>query len=237
MKTRMKALTLVLCAVLLVCASVMGTLAYLKSTSDTVVNTFTVGKVAIKLDEAPVDEYGKVVTGNRRIANTYKLLPGHTYVKDPMVTVLADSESSYIRMIVTVKNYSKLLAAIPQFDENNEVIAENAKYYAGDGKFLLQTLVDGWNNNIWTSTENIVVDSAADTATYEFRYYNTVDTLDKQDKELEKLFTHVVVPGDLTNEEILALNGVVIDIVAHAIQADGFADVYEAYTNNPVKLN
>lgn len=229
MKTSMKALTLVLCAVLLVCASVMGTLAYLKSTTEVVKNTFTVGKVAIKLDETDVDVYGKQDGNTRVLKNEYKLLPGHTYIKDPMVTVIAESEASYIRMFVTVKNYSKLLAAFPQYDENDAVIEKNAKYYAGEGKFLLQTLVDGWNNNIWTSTKEIVVDSKNDTATYEFRYYKTLDTLNKQDKELEPLFTHVVVPSDMTNAAILALNGVEIEVIAHAIQADGFADADAAW--------
>ena len=41
MKTRSKALLLTLCAVLLVAASVLGTMAYLTST-DEVTNTFTV---------------------------------------------------------------------------------------------------------------------------------------------------------------------------------------------------
>lgn len=44
MKTRSKALLLTLCAVLLVAASVLGTMAYLTST-DEVTNTFTVGQV------------------------------------------------------------------------------------------------------------------------------------------------------------------------------------------------
>ena len=51
MKTRSKALLLTLCAVLLVTASVLGTMAFLTS-NDEVVNTFSVGSVAIKLDEA-----------------------------------------------------------------------------------------------------------------------------------------------------------------------------------------
>ena len=51
MKTKSKALLLTLCAVLLVAASVMGTMAYLTST-DKVENTFTVGNVKITLDEA-----------------------------------------------------------------------------------------------------------------------------------------------------------------------------------------
>ena len=51
MKTKSKALLLTLCAVLLVTASVLGTMAFLTS-NDEVVNTFSVGSVAIKLDEA-----------------------------------------------------------------------------------------------------------------------------------------------------------------------------------------
>ena len=50
MKTRSKALLLTLCAVLLVTASVLGTMAFLTST-DEVKNTFTVGSVNIALDE------------------------------------------------------------------------------------------------------------------------------------------------------------------------------------------
>ena len=54
MKKTKKALLLSLCAVMLVTASVLGTMAYLTST-DEVVNTFTVGNVAITLDETDVD--------------------------------------------------------------------------------------------------------------------------------------------------------------------------------------
>ena len=66
MKKKTKALMLVLCAVLLVTASVLGTMAYLTST-DQVVNTFTVGKVAITLDEAQVDLDGTPVAGAARV--------------------------------------------------------------------------------------------------------------------------------------------------------------------------
>ena len=60
MKTRSKALLLTLCAVLLVAATIFGTMAYLTST-DTVTNTFTVGKVNIKLDEAKANSDGTLV--------------------------------------------------------------------------------------------------------------------------------------------------------------------------------
>ena len=57
---KVKVLLLSLCAVLLVAASVLGTLAYLTS-QDTVVNTFTVGKVKTTLDEADVHPDGTAI--------------------------------------------------------------------------------------------------------------------------------------------------------------------------------
>ena len=70
-------------------------MAYLTSKA-TVTNTFTVGNVAITMTESPVDKYGTVVTGSRVTANEYKLIPGHTYVKDPVIHVAAGSEACYL---------------------------------------------------------------------------------------------------------------------------------------------
>lgn len=97
MKTRCKALLLSLCAVLLVTVSVLGTMAYLTS-QDTVVNSFTVGSVAITLDELDVTK----TDGSRTDANTYHLLPGHKYDKDPTVHVKSVSEDSWL--FVKVEN-------------------------------------------------------------------------------------------------------------------------------------
>ena len=96
MKTKTKALALALCAVLLVVTTVFVTMAYLTS-EDSVTNTFTVGKVTITLDEAKVDEYGEEEEGASRVdANTYKLIPGHTYTKDPQIHVDTNSEDCYL---------------------------------------------------------------------------------------------------------------------------------------------
>ena len=102
MKTKSKALLMTLCAVLLVAASVLGTMAYLTST-DTVKNTFSIGKIEITLDEKKVETDGTPVTGAARVKeNTYKLMPGHAYTKDPTVHVAANSEDSWI--FVKVEN-------------------------------------------------------------------------------------------------------------------------------------
>ena len=105
-----KTLTVLLALVLVIAMSVAGTMAYLTS-SDEVVNTFTVGNVKITLDEADVDNStdGK----DRDQANSYKLIPGHEYAKDPIVHVDANSENCWL--FVQVDNQ---IAAIEDADKS-----------------------------------------------------------------------------------------------------------------------
>ena len=93
----MKKKTIALALVLVMAFGVTmgGTFAYLTS-QDTVVNTFTVGNVVITLDEAPVNVNGVVVDGDRVKENSYKLMPGHNYVKDPTVHVDENSEDAWL---------------------------------------------------------------------------------------------------------------------------------------------
>ena len=99
MKNTKKALLALTCAVMLVVGSVMGTMAYLTSQTEVVTNTFTVGNVAITLDETDFDNSteGK----DRDTANAYHLMPGHEYTKDPIVHVASTSEDCYLFVKVT----------------------------------------------------------------------------------------------------------------------------------------
>ena len=103
MRTKTKALVLSLCAVLLVVTTVFVTMAFLTS-KDTVTNTFTVGKVTITLDEADVKSDGTYESNKeaRVDTNEYKLIPGHTYIKDPTIHVADDSEECWL--FVKVEN-------------------------------------------------------------------------------------------------------------------------------------
>lgn len=94
-----KVLLTLACAVLLVAASVMGTLAYLTS-HDEVKNTFSVGSVTITMDELDVDN--STDDKNRDTENSYKLMPGHQYIKDPIIHVASTSEDCYL--FVTINN-------------------------------------------------------------------------------------------------------------------------------------
>lgn len=209
MKTKRKGLLLTLCAVLLVVASVLGTMAYLTS-QDTVTNTFTVGDVKITLDEAKVDGNGQALTGDnaKRVDNnSYKLLPGHTYDKDPTVTVLKGSEESYVRMLVTINEQADLDA----------IFAPNG--------LPLNSFFGGISTD-WTLTNE--TENTDDTRTYEFRYNSTVAAPD-EDVVLDDLFESITVPGTITNAELATIEGLEITVVAQAIQADGFANAEAAW--------
>lgn len=210
MKTKRKALLLSLCAVLLVVASVMGTMAYLTS-SDTVTNTFTVGKVQITLDEAAVNLDGTPIEGAARVKqNSYKLLPGHTYNKDPMVTVLKGSESSYVKMTVTFSKAAELDAI-----------------FAPTGGANLTSIFNGYNSTNWIAKGN-TEDTTANTRTYEFWYKEAVAAPDG-DVALDALFDSITVPGTITKDQLASIEGMTITVNAYAIQADGFANAEAAW--------
>ena len=132
MKTFKKAILLVACAALLVGASIMGTLAFLQDKTETITNTMTVGNVEITLDEALVNIQGEKLNKDGAVAqdgdlladritngNSYKLVPGKTYIKDPTIHVAAGSENCYL--FVKVENG---IAGIEYDDAETKNIAE-----------------------------------------------------------------------------------------------------------------
>ena len=240
MKTKSKALLLTLCAVLLVAASVLGTMAYLTSSAE-VKNTFTVGKVEIKLDEAKVTADGIPVEGADRVtANSYKLMPGNTYTKDPTVTVKAGSEESYVRMKVTFNNATEIIALCTDPEFADEVTgAENAfplirmVNYTDTAELYWDGLL---LDNMFETEEMLAMpkyfayDKTADTLTYIFYYRETV-TATTADVVLPVLFDSIKVPEWVTGEQLAELNNFQITVIAEAIQAGSFADADDAWSH------
>ena len=235
MKTKSKALLLTLCAVLLVAASVLGTMAYLTST-DTVTNTFTVGKVEIKLDETDVTD----PNGPRVKANSYKLMPGTTYTKDPTVTVLKGSEESYVRMKVTFNNAKEIIALCTDPEYADEVTGvENAFPLIRMVNFVKANAAkwDGIIPDNMVETEDMLAmpkyfayDKTADTLTYYFYYKATVSGTNG-DVVLPVLFDSIKVPEHVTGEQLKALDNFRITVIAEAIQAGSFADAADAWSH------
>ena len=84
-------------SLLSICSFVIGTsVAWLTSKTEDLVNTFTYGDINIKLDETDTND------GDENInTNEYKMLPGNEITKDPKVTVIANSEDSYLFVKLT----------------------------------------------------------------------------------------------------------------------------------------
>lgn len=196
MKIKSKALLLVLCAVLLVTASGLGTMAYLTD-DDSATNVFTVGFVTITLDEADVDDDANKadsVTVNgvvRDKANEYHLLPGHTYVKDPTIHVDANSEDCYL--FVKVENGIEDIET-----KTGKTIAKQMdeldwdKVAGVDGVDNLYILAKGGDKYAVSKGAHVVV------------------------------FENFTIDGSVDNKTLAQYDGKSIVVTAYAVQKDGF---------------
>ena len=205
-----------LAALALVAAiSIGGTLAYLTS-KDTVTNTFTVGNVSITLDEADVNEDGAklyqqdngkldtVVTStlaDRVKTNNYKLIPGHTYTKDPTVHVKAKSENSYV--FVKVENPITDLEA------------------AGKTTIAAQIATNGWKE--LTNTEGTAI-----AGVYYKEYTKNEAQVDLKVFDSFKLADNA--DTTKTADEKSVYDGAQIIVTAYAVQMDGFTSAYAAWS-------
>lgn len=216
-KTMKKIVALGSGATLLVAASVMGTMAYLTATTGTVNNTFTLGKVTLSsdlnqgLDEAKVDQYGNEEEGEARVtANTYKLIPGHTYTKDPTVHITADSENCYlfVRVVNDISAIEDEKTIATQMAEKGWVQIEdtNVYYYAPDKN----------DNKIVDENEDLVVVNGTAKDVIIFDNFTIKDDADVASLADEN--------GDISSK---------ITIQAYAVQADGFSSALAAWEVAP----
>jgi len=193
-----------ICALLIATTSILGTLAYLTD-SEEAINTFTVGKVDIVLDETDTDANGVPIPGAARVTeNEYHMIPGQKYTKDPTIVVQNGSAEAYIRMIVEINCYDVLQQIF-------------------NGGFLPQYFVEGWDDTTWLTTNEIKVSTDGKTASYEFRYKLPVDA-SNADVPLAPLFEKFVVPAEFDGDDLQALQTLKIRVIGHAIQTGSFED-------------
>ena len=207
MNKKVKALLLVLCALILVVGSVMGTLAYLTSKTDPITNTFTVGSVSISMVESETDEYGTPTGETTDDGNKYKLIPGHTYTKNPTITVADKSEPCYL--FVKVENGI-------------------ADYEASDNTIAYQLAANGWTevdgaDNVYSHEVVDARNGAVDVPVFgTFKLATNADTIDAND-------------DDVADWASISANTVVV--TAYAIQFDGLADASAAWAALAGQLN
>lgn len=202
-KTLSIALVLALCAI-----AVTGmSLAYFQD-SDEASNTFTVGSVDIKLDEAPVvkgeDNKWTATQADRVQENEYALVyPGAVLPKDPTVWNIGKNDA-WIRVNVTFDSLAAWRAILGQ-------------------EASLMTLADAVPAG-WTAV-NAAGTVSGDTITYSYYY----DTKLAVNANTGALFTRITVPSGATSAQMEELGNFNISVTADAIQAEGFTRADEAF--------
>ena len=217
MRSLRKPLLILAAIVLVVSAGVYATVAFMTDTEE-ITNTFTVGKVNISLDEAIVDPVsGKPLGGRTDDKNTYHLMPGRTYTKDPTVTVDEGSEDCYVRMVVLVNRRSELYKSF-------KGLLNLVNYYT-PGAANPTHGESFWK--LYKEPQPLAKDPA-NTLVYEFRYHKPINNV-TGDIVLEPLFTSFTIPGETTGSDLLGIQDLEIVVQAHAIQSDGFASAEAAW--------
>ena len=209
-KKILTALTLTVCAALLVAGSIFGTVAYLTSQVG-VTNVFTFGRVAIDMTESLVDANGKAITGTnaaRVRTNNYKMVPGKTYDKDPVIEILQNSENLYLFVKV-----------------DNQLTTYETK---DSGK----TIADQLAKNGWVALDAnhpgvyvYVVNKATAATTAEYNYIVTYNPSGTNKIPVFEKFTAATDFGNSTS----TIKDMSIVITAYAVQADGFNTPVEAF--------
>ena len=211
-----KSILMAAIAVMLVAVLVVGgTLAYFTDTKSAT-NTFTVGDVKIKLDESNVND----PDGDRVTSNEYTgMLPGIQYKKDPVVTNTGKN-GAYVRAVVTIENGMNWLGL---YNENVWTAPQEEAFM----KLICDKLGAGW------SIENIAYVTNAERGSTDFVATLKYTGVLKSGDATSAMFENVMLPTNATANDIatrVAQNGVFhIDVVAQAIQADGFASWNDAF--------
>ena len=207
--TKKRFVAILLCVTLVALAAIGATFAYLTDTK-TVDNTFTMGNVAIKLDETNVND----PEGARVTSNEYNVYPGAVVTKDPIVHNTGKN-AAYIRATVNVSNWMNLCAAYyPDFKET----FPNDGYKAALN-LLVGELGEGWS---------VVGVTAGDTFTigqFDAKFILKYDGALASGADTTAMFQTVTIPAGIDNANTDSFKEV--KVVAQAIQADGF-DTWEA---------
>lgn len=229
MKNKKKLLTILgafVAVAAIVATSVAGTVAYLTS-SAAVSNVFTVGNVQIVMDETKVDSKGVAVDGGatRVDTNTYHLVPGTKYLKDPQVRVNAGSENSYL--FVLVRNDLETIG--PKNGTRFLTIAEQMEFLgwreftaASTGKVYVYCGNSNGNNTLVLpedgSTEFQAILDARSNPASQTADWTASTTVEDGKYDLFKYFY-----TDPANTDLSTYGAAKITLTAVAIQASGFS--------------
>ena len=199
MKNKKRIMILALSMIAVFAAAI--TFAYFTDQSDEVKNTFTMGNVQILLDEAPVVATAGTSGTTWAANNEVPRVLSNTYTGIYPGAILPKDP--------TVKNtgsnpaYVRVKVTVENFSSNV------------DPSTLWAPIGAGWVLDAAKSSGNVF-------------YYNYTGIL-QSDASTSAVFTKVVIPTSFTSANMSAIGNFNIKLEAHAIQAQGFANVTDAF--------
>lgn len=189
-----KIVALCLCIALAVVAIGGATLAYFTDKTDTVTNTFTVGKVDIELWEHAYDATTNTLSQTEKmdgtvgkLGNSYHIVPGVDLPKDPTVVVKAGSDACWLFVKVTAGGWP-----------------DNQNFYT-----LKTTAANGWTQGDGTNIPDDVYYRAVPATTTDTTFKLLTDD-------------QVVIPTTVTAADVASMTDATLAFTAYAIQQTGF---------------
>lgn len=145
LKISWKSLILAVMLTCTFCAAAGGTMAWLMSESDPVVNTFTYGDINLDLEETDTNKDGD----GDPDTNTYPMVPGDEITKDPLITVKGGSEKAWL-FVKLEKTGGDITIGETTYDFDDFLTYEMA-----DGWTLVDGQSDVWYREAESSEEDV----------------------------------------------------------------------------------
>ena len=211
MRTKTKSIMTVCLAAALLCAAVMGTIAYMTAT-DSKTNTFTVGsfnKPATGPNGGEISLDGYIYEPQWDSAGSHQLVPGKSVVKDPYVGIGAGSEEAYVYVYI-----------------------DNKVLNTSDKKYVTFTPNAGWEP---VTGQVIEGDSAGTYVSGMFRYSTRLNPGADTDAWTSAVFEKINVSGSATYTDFQESNPT-MTVYAYIHQAkDDNGDIDTATVDNAAK--
>ncbi len=218
MKRSEKIITGIVTLGLLAALTVGGTMAYMTD-KENKVNTFTVGTLDIGLEEKNWDPE----------TDGEDVVPGDTYLKDPVIKALKND--SYVRAYIVVKDKSgNVITDSERLGLIMSMIKYDSTYKVADqtgGTVLVEGNSYSGNDVASLPTVNPEFTGVSTGAAGKYCYnYGKV----LKEGESVVLFTNLIVPTEWSQVQLDKVGKISIEVTVEAIQTQNFANAEQAFS-------
>lgn len=218
-RASVKITMLIMALTLVVTGVIGGTVAWLIDNTDPVTNTFTYGNIDIDLTESKVNPDGTIdATATAPVKeNLYKMIPGNSYTKDPILTVVKDSEACWLFVELERKG--------------GNVIPEGETDACNFDSYLEFVIADGWTRLAEETTREVYFREVAANETEDQIFHVLAnDEIKVKTTVTKPMIDALEVAGEEYNPQLV--------LTGYAVQQANIPSAVEAWAAiNPAPVN